>query len=77
MTTLNKAIEVLILHAAKVVKDESPYQVRFVEHYGELQLDGTCRGEDWQVNGKRFYHAPSEEEVEEAYLKYHAREKEK
>lgn len=39
-----------------------------VEHYGTvLPITGTTIGEHWRVNGKVFYHNPTEEEVKAAY----------
>ena len=44
------------------------YQIRFVEQHGTLHLDGAVTGQYWQVNGKRFDHYPSPEEVNKAYI---------
>jgi len=44
---------------------------RAVEHHGDAGIDARGKGyilnEHWIVNGKKFYHNPTDKEVEEAY----------
>lgn len=55
-------------HATTAKDLRRDIKYRIVEHHGTAVL-GSDRviGEYWQVNGRKFYHKPTEAEVEDAY----------